>query len=182
MGKNLISKGTALAGNLEAEDDVTAGDDVVATDDLTGEDVIVSDDATVGDDLVVADQATAADLNATDDLAVADDAIITDDLSAGSLKAGTGDKVDKILIGTVVVDPAEIAAGAKGTTAVTVTGVVAGDIVTVNPPAALEAGLIPAGAYVSGPDEVTIVLFNPTGAPVDGASRTWGYMATSEEA
>ncbi len=114
--------------------------------------------------------------------AIADDAVITDDLSAGSLKAGTGSKVDKMLIGTVAVNPAEIAAGVKGGTAVTVTGAVAGDVVVANPPAALEAGLVPAGAYVSGADEVTIVLFNPTGAPVDGISRNWTYLLMSPEA
>jgi hypothetical protein len=79
-----------------------------------------------------------------------------------------------ILRGTVAVDPASIAAGAAGSTVITIAGVKSTDIVVLEPPAALEAGLYPKGV-IPGNGSVTLILGNPTAGAVDGASRTWTY-------
>lgn len=80
-----------------------------------------------------------------------------------------------ILKGTSVLDFASIAAGAVGVMTITVTGVAAGDYVTLFPPAALAAGLVFSG-YVSAANTITIRLFNGTASPIDPANATWGWM------
>ena len=77
---------------------------------------------------------------------------------------------------TVSVNPASINAGAVGTTAVTVAGVATGDMVHMEPPAALETGLVPISAIVTNANEVTITLFNQTAAQIDGAARNWNLL------
>jgi len=74
---------------------------------------------------------------------------------------------------TVAVDPPSIAAGAKGTVDVAVTGAETDDYVIAIAPEALEAGLVPITALVTAANTVRIVLYNPTAAAIDGASRDW---------
>lgn len=88
-------------------------------------------------------------------------------LSGGVLKA--------INTGTVTLDPASIGANTKAGNTVTLTGVSPGDIVFLEQPAALEAGLSYTGVRVTAADQLTIYLTNHTAAPVDGASRAWDY-------
>lgn len=92
------------------------------------------------------------------------------------LSVGGGDILYKVRKVSVSVNPASIAATTKAGTAVTVTGVAAGDIVVATPPSTLEDDLIPAGAVVTDTDEVTIYLYNPTGGAVDGAALTWTLL------
>lgn len=73
---------------------------------------------------------------------------------------------------TATLDFPSIAAGTGAELTVAVTGAVAGDLVTVAPPAALEAGLSATG-YVSAADTVTIRLVNATVGAVDPASADW---------
>jgi hypothetical protein len=89
------------------------------------------------------------------------------------LEIGGGDPVYKVRKVTVEVDPASINAVTKAGTAVVVTGVAAGDIVIATPPATLEDDLIPAGAVVTGADEVTIYLYNGSAGAVNGAALNW---------
>jgi hypothetical protein len=93
------------------------------------------------------------------------------------LKIGAGGSlIKRITYGTVAVDPANIGAQASAETAVTITGVAAGDVVMFFPPASLESGLTLSAARVSGADTVQLRLSNVTGSGVDGASRTWEYV------
>jgi hypothetical protein len=78
--------------------------------------------------------------------------------------------------GSVAIDPPSISANTRGTATATITGVAAGDIVILEPPAALETGLLYVGHYVSAANTVTVMLYNPTGSAVDGASRSWRYL------
>lgn len=80
-----------------------------------------------------------------------------------------------VITGSVAVDPASIAATTCTETSVTVSGAAAGDIIVMNPPASLEAGLCFSGAGVSAANTVQVRLCNVTGSGVDGASRTWTY-------
>jgi hypothetical protein len=87
-----------------------------------------------------------------------------------------GTKLTQVAVGSVDVNPASLAAQTSAETDVTITGVVVGDIVLMNPPESLEAGLCFSGARVSDDDTVSVRLSNVTGGAVDGASRTWGYL------
>lgn len=81
----------------------------------------------------------------------------------------------------VSVDLPSIAAGAYGTTTVTVTGASTGNnagatSVTCSPPNTLiSAGLYLVGCYPSNTDTVTLVVFNPTGAAVDLAAANFAF-------
>lgn len=125
--------------------------------------------------LVAEEGIEAADLTASDDLTVADDATVTGDLVAGTLAVGSGSVVKKIATGTGSVDLAEIAAGATGSGTFTVTGAASGDAVVVNPPA-LTAGLVFAGAAVTGANTVTVYAVNATAAPINEAAATFRYL------
>lgn len=94
---------------------------------------------------------------------------------AGAFRAGSGRKISKVFNATVSVNPASLAATTKAGTAVTVTGVAVGDLVVVEPPAALEDDLIFCGARVTGADEVTVYLYNPTGGAIDAAAANWDF-------
>jgi hypothetical protein len=85
-----------------------------------------------------------------------------------------GGKILGVASGTVAVDPANATAGTKVTTSVTIAGVTASDIVYLEPPSALEAGLVYLGCRAK-TDGVDLDLYNPTAGAVNGASRTWTY-------
>ena len=104
-------------------------------------------------------------------------ATITGLLTAtAGVKPGTSAvALTQVYKGTVAVDPAEIAANTRAETQVTITGAATGDIVIMNPPAALEAGLVFSHARVSAANTVQVGLGNITGSPIDGASLTWSY-------
>ena len=72
-------------------------------------------------------------------------------------------------------DPASIAANVRGTCTLTITGVAPGDLVILEPPAALNAGLVYAGHVVTA-DTVTIQLGNIAVGAVDDTARVWGYV------
>lgn len=84
--------------------------------------------------------------------------------------------ITKIIKGTVSVNPAEIAAAASAETDVTISGAAAGDIVIVNIPASLEAGLVLSGARVKEANTVSIRLSNISAEAVNGAARDWSYV------
>lgn len=82
---------------------------------------------------------------------------------------------------SAAVDPASIAAQTSAETAVTLTGVgVDDEVVGVEIPASLEAGLAYSGARVSAADTVQLRLTNVTTAAVDGASRTWVFFVAKK--
>lgn len=78
--------------------------------------------------------------------------------------------------GTVAVDPAEIAAGEKATVDVTISGLAATDLVVLEPPAALEDGILVVGCRAKA-GGVDLDLYNATGGAVDAAEATWTYKA-----
>lgn len=79
------------------------------------------------------------------------------------------------LSGTIVVDPASIAAGAAGNTVVAVAGALTTDVVCLTPPSDLEAGLAVQGGFVATAGNITVRMVNHSAAAVDGASKTWRY-------
>jgi hypothetical protein len=89
---------------------------------------------------------------------------------------GRRGRVVEVLAGTVAVDPPSVGIGAKASLTFTVTGAQPGDSVEVQPPAALETGLIVIACRVSAANTVQVDLYNPTAGAIDGTSRTWGYV------
>lgn len=89
--------------------------------------------------------------------------------------AGVVQELNRIQYGEVAVNPASIAAGAQANTDVAVAGLVAGDVVLVQPPATLE-NLVVMSATVPATGTLRIRLFNPTAGAIDGASLTWTWV------
>jgi len=81
------------------------------------------------------------------------------------------------LLTVLAVDPPSIAGGATGFVDVTIPDVKLGALrrqrVVMIPPTALEAGLVITSTPIQANNTVRINLLNTTGAPIDGASRTW---------
>lgn len=96
--------------------------------------------------------------------------------AAGLLAVGGGTTIKRLEVGTGAVNPGSIATVTRGTATLTIVGVAAGDIVYLQPPSGLNAGLLYCGCYVSGADTVTIVLYNATGGSIDDGSLTWTYL------
>ena len=91
-----------------------------------------------------------------------------------SIVTSTNTAVPDTFVATPAVDPPSISANTVAQVAVTVSGVSAGDVITGEPPTALEAGLIPIG-YIASANTITILLANITAGAINGASRTWTF-------
>lgn len=74
------------------------------------------------------------------------------------------------------VDIGSVAANSKGTQTVTVKGVTTAMRVVAIPPATLEDDILAQFAYVSAANTITVVVYNPTGSPIDPASATWTFI------
>lgn len=77
--------------------------------------------------------------------------------------------------GTLAVNPGSINDQVRGSIAVTLTGVAAGDLVVLEPPTDLAAGLAYAGHRVT-TDTVTIFLYNSSGGAINDAETSWRYV------
>lgn len=104
------------------------------------------------------------------------DTTITQHFSAKGLSINNGTSVTFLKAGTVNIDPPSIGAGTKATVNVTISGAAVGDLVFLTPPETIETGLVYVGASVTAADTVTVALYNPTAAAIDGVSRTWRYL------
>jgi hypothetical protein len=85
--------------------------------------------------------------------------------------------LDSVLIGTVTIDPPSIGAGSTVNVDVTVSGLTTNHRVIVMCQSDLEHGLMPIAAYVPAPDTLRVRITNFTGSAIDGAARTWFYIA-----
>jgi len=101
-------------------------------------------------------------------------AVIKNGLKVGN----SGNVIASIFTSTVSVNPGSIAATTKGTVDVTIAGLTPSlDNIILQPPSALNAGLLYVGHNISADDTVTIYLYNKTGAPIDDGALTWKYTA-----
>lgn len=103
---------------------------------------------------------------------------ITNQATVGDLKVDTGGTViKKIVSGTISsVNPGSISAITRGSVDATLTGVAAGDIVILQPPDALNTGLVYGGCKVTGADTVRIYLANLTAGSIDDGANDWLYL------
>ena len=91
------------------------------------------------------------------------------------------DRVD--LWGEVSINPASLATGAEGETTVSIAAalpsgvsIAAGELVLVQPPSNLEAGLMVKSARISATNTLGVTLRNVSGGTVDGAALTWTFF------
>ena len=94
----------------------------------------------------------------------------------GLIVGAEGAELLRVRTGTIAIDPPSIATVSRGAATATLTGVKAGDIIVLQPPAALNDDLVFCGADVTADDTVTAYLYNPTGGSIDDSSRSWRYL------
>lgn len=97
----------------------------------------------------------------------------------GGVNIGGGSTIYQIKTGTVSINPGSIAAVTRAGTTFTVTGAAAGDVLVLNPPAALNDDLLYVGAAVTGANEGTVYLYNASGDAIDDSARDWRYVLIS---
>ena len=85
---------------------------------------------------------------------------------------------NKIKIGEVAVNPPDLATLARADVVVALPAgtAAAGDLVFVQPPAALEAGLFVTRAWINAADSLTLTIANYLGGNVNGAALNWTYL------
>jgi hypothetical protein len=84
--------------------------------------------------------------------------------------------LNRVRRGTVALNLPSIDGGAVGSVDVAIADAKAGDFVSVQPAATLDAGLIPRRATVKQDGTVTIEVQNTTAAPIDAAAANWEYL------
>jgi hypothetical protein len=108
------------------------------------------------------------------------DRIATETITGDKIAPGTitRDRLEKnLLVGTVTIDPPSIAAGSTANVDVSVPGLTTSHRVLVMCQSDLEHGLIPIAAYVPAANTLRVRITNFTSAAIDGAARTWFYIA-----
>lgn len=86
---------------------------------------------------------------------------------------------NKEVYGEVSVNPPNILAGARADVVVALpagTAPLGTEGVLIQPPATLEAGLVATRWWISGVDQLTITIYNPTAGAIDGAALLWTYF------
>ncbi|MFL5912769.1 MAG: hypothetical protein ACJ768_19660 [Gaiellaceae bacterium] len=85
---------------------------------------------------------------------------------------------NKEKVGEVSVNPPNILAGARADVVIALPAgtAAAGDMVLVQPPPTLEAGLVASRFWISAADQLTITIYNPTAGAIDGAALNWTYV------
>ena len=108
------------------------------------------------------------------------DFFLADASTTGTMTIGSGTAINKIMFGTVVIDPDPIATSTTGIASSTVTGLTTDMTCFVNPPDILSDDLIPKGATTTAADKLGVYLYNPDqttdGAAIDDGAYTWGYI------
>jgi len=79
-----------------------------------------------------------------------------------------------ILRGTISITPPSLTTGLITTSTITIAGAKSTDIVVLEPPDTLEAGIVPRGVTATN-GGAKINWYNPTAGTVTGAAKTWSY-------
>lgn len=101
---------------------------------------------------------------------------ITNQGTFGDLKVGGGPVIKNTATGTISINPASIPAQSRGFEDVTLTGAAVGDIVTLQPPSGLDAGLVYGGCLVTAADTLRVYIANLTGGAINDGANDWVYL------
>lgn len=98
-------------------------------------------------------------------------------LAVNNLVVGVGDRtqINRILAGTVSLDPASIPATSTGTVDFTIVGAAPGDVLIMNRPNGLNDDLIFAGCQIVSANTARVYLYNPTGGAINDGALIWTY-------
>ena len=84
--------------------------------------------------------------------------------------------IRRVATGSVSISPGSVGATSVASITVTLSGVAPGDIVILEPPSGLEAGLAYAGVRVAANDTLNVLIANVTAAAVATTARSWRYL------
>lgn len=101
---------------------------------------------------------------------------VTNQGTFGDLKIGGGPIIKNTATGTFNINPGNIGGQTRGSVNATLTGAAIGDIVILQPPDALNVGLVFGGCVVSATDTVKVFLANVTGTAIDDGANDWTYF------
>ncbi len=127
--------------------------------------------------ILTAPDARLTDVTVADTMSVADTAALNGGMTVGA----SGTKITQIVFYAQATDFTTVDTETVADQTVTVTGVTTSDVITINPAADLEAGLLILQAYVSAENTVTVRLYNTTGAAIDPAQVTLNIVAIRKE-
>jgi hypothetical protein len=77
--------------------------------------------------------------------------------------------------GVTSVDPGSIAAGQRNYVTATIPGISIGDMLRLEAPTTLNAGIVYEGFRISANGQIQIVMHNITASPIDDTARDWTY-------
>jgi hypothetical protein len=88
------------------------------------------------------------------------------------------------IFGEVSINPANLTPNTQAETTVSIAAALAasgiaaaaGDLVFVQPPSTLEAGLVPVSARITATNTLGVTIRNTTAGAIDGAALTWTFM------
>ena len=94
----------------------------------------------------------------------------------GGVTVGTnGSDIYKVVSGTISVNPGNIGSTTRGSVNVTISGLNTSDRIFLQPPTALNSGLLYCGCDITAANTLTIYLYNTTGGGIDDGALTWKY-------
>lgn len=94
----------------------------------------------------------------------------------GGLNIGGTSDVLGITAASIAIDPGSIAATTRLAVTFTITGAAVGDFLSMTPPSGLNDDLLYVGCDITGADEGTVYIYNPTAGAIDDGSFTWDYL------
>lgn len=186
MGKNLISKGEAVVRKMTVTENLNVEGDLTLSGDLSLDDITLADAITV-ETLTANTSVTTDTVNA--DTVDAETSVTTADLTADTVTVNTGlgtaalsvnDDTTVTKVRSIVEDATfeNVADGTIGTSIISVTGAKVGDVVVGNV-AGLDLGLLYMGAEVTDVDEVTLSVFNISGAEIVETTPSFNLLLIS---
>ncbi len=93
----------------------------------------------------------------------------------GTTALGGGTPINKIIFGTIEINPDNVSIGTTGLTMVSLAAATADMVCFLQPPDILEDALIPKGCTTTA-GNIGVYLYNATDTAQNGLNATWGYL------
>jgi hypothetical protein len=98
-------------------------------------------------------------------------------INIGDRRSAPGTDITRIKKGSFVLDAASMLTNTVAEQTVTVAGLLTTDLVIINAPIGLEAGLLVSSGRVTAADTLKFRIHNQTAGTIDPASATYTYIA-----